>query len=511
MTDDFKKTPSRRRAVTILMVGGYINNAIIIIQGLLLIPLYLHFIGERLYGLWLATGGILAWLGFMDMGLGSLMIQRVSSAYGQRNFKQATEYFVNGLVVFVFLVLLFCISIFTLSYLIPGWLSATGPEIPLLRVCFQLAGLASAAELLNNCLRGFSQALQRPLFTILCMIAFRILGLTAIIILLFHNYNLWALPIGLLINAIPVLLLNFYYSVSLTRQLGGVWKIDKTIIRDFYCLSPVMLAGRMGSSLVASIEPTIIAIVSRPELATAYIITKRAADMIVMLIQVISASIFPSFSHLYSEGNTEKFQSILIMVSSLSFSIALITIGTYLTANEVFVQLWVGIEQFLGIKVTLLISIGSLIIVVNHFLNRFLTGSGDLAFPSLLILAEAVTRVTFMAILLYRFDIIGLPMATITSCSICFCVYYKRLKVKLPLLLIQGRGWLRSLLLIVAVFSIGYIVALNAPNVKTWLGFGVYACLVSGGLLFVNLLFNPTLRSFVVLLPPRFLFKQKEN
>lgn len=511
MNFQLKKTPSRHRAVTILMAGSYVNQAVIIIQGFLLMPLYLHFIGVRIYGLWLATGGILAWLGFMDMGLGGLLIQRVSSAYGQRNFKRAMEYFVNGLVVFVCLVLLFCISIFALSYLIPDLLGAAGPEVPLLRICFQLAGFAAAIELLNNCLRSFSQALQRPLFTIVCMIVFRILGLAAIILLLFHNYKLWAVPIGLLINAIPVFFLNIYYSVLLTRKLGGAWKLNKTIIREFYQLGPVMLAGRMGNSLVTNVEPTIIAIISSPELAPAFVITKRAADMIVILVQVINGAIFPSFAHLYAEGDIEKSRRVLLRILLLCFGTSLIGFCTYLATNREFVHLWVGSEQFLGNEVTLLLALGSLMIVMNLFLSRFIIGVGDFIFPSLMILTEAVIRVCLMVIFLFLIDMPGLPLGMLISCIIFGLIYYKRLDKKFPLLFKLSWGWLRSSLLFIGIFSTGYVVALNAPVLKTWLSFGVYVCLVVSVLLFVSLLLIPALRSSVSLIPTRFLFKQKES
>jgi hypothetical protein len=41
------------------MLGGYLNIGIITAQGLLLVPLYLEYIGTELYGAWLGSGDIL--------------------------------------------------------------------------------------------------------------------------------------------------------------------------------------------------------------------------------------------------------------------------------------------------------------------------------------------------------------------------------------------------------------------------------------------------------------------
>ena len=272
-----------------------------------------------------------------------------------------------------------------------------------------------------------------------------------------------------------------------------------------------MLAGRMGNSLVTNIEPTIIAIISSPELAPAFVITKRAADMIVILVQVINGAIFPSFAHLYAEGDIEKSRRVLLRILLLCFSTSLIGFCTYLAANREFVHLWVGSEHFLGTEVTLLLALGSLMVVMNLFLSRFIIGVGDFIFPSLMILTEAVIRVCLMVIFLFLFDMPGLPLGMLISCIIFGLIYYKRLDKKFPLLFKLSWGWLRSSLLFIGVFSIGYVVALNAPVLKTWLSFGVYVCLVVSVLLFVSLLFIPALRSSFALIPTRFLFKQKES
>ena len=511
MTSELKKKPSRRRAVAIQMVGGYVNKGIVIIQGLLLIPLYLHFIGDRMYGLWLASGGVLAWLGFMDIGIGGLLIQRVSSAYGMRDYEQAGNYFVNGLAVYAVLDLLFCLLVMVLSFFIPEWFGAKGEEASILRACFQLAGIAAGAQFLNECLRGFAQALQRPLFPIVCMISFRILGLAAIVLLLYQDYRLWAIPIGLLINAIPVLVLNIYYSMRLTQGLGGVWKINKTMIRDFYRLSPALFAGRIGNSMVKNIEPALIAIIFRPELVPAFVITRRAADMVEQLLQVINASTFPSFAHLYAEGDIKKSQRAVSMIMTLCFGAGLIGFGTYVAANQAFVHLWVGSEHFLGQGVSLLMALGLLMMVIKQFLSRFIIGMGDIAYPSLLILAEAGIRVILMASLLLGFGLAGLPVGMLISCSVFGLIYYKRLEVKLSLSFFRGWNWLRPSLLVLAVFSIGFFAAQQVSILETWIRFGVYLIFVAGALSMFNLLLNPSLRSLFAALPIPFFKKHATN
>ena len=498
MKIDLKKPPNRRHAATILMLGAYLNQAILVVQGLVFMPLYLHLIGERVYGLWLATGSILAWLGFMDMGIGNLIVQRVSSAYGKRDFDAAAKYFVNGFAVVAVLTVLFCTAIFMLSFPVPVWLKASGPEIPLLRTCFQIGGLAAAAELMNNSLRNFAQALQQPFFTMLVMILCRITGLAAVGVLLFHGYRLWALPIGLLVYALPALFMNIYYCFYLIRELGGTWDLNKNMIRDFCRLGPITLVSKMGNSLASNIEPTIIAAISRPELVTAYVISKRAADMIVLFIHFISSAIFPSFVHLYAEGDKEKSRRIFSNTLSFCFSVSLIGFGIFLASNRSFVSLWVGAEQFLGNEVTLFIAMGSLMVVVNLFFVRFLFGMGDIVYSSVGSLSEAFFRVILMAFLLYWFGFEGFIFGIIVSGALFCLVYMRRVRTKIPMMFNQSREWIRNIILFMVIFGIAFCAARYLSVPDTWLNFAVYFFAMAGLFLVINLFFNMDFRSMVL-------------
>lgn len=495
MISHLTKTPFRRRAIAIQLAGGYVNKGIIIIQGLLFIPLYLHFIGDRMYGLWLASGGVLAWLGFMDMGIGGLLIQRVSSAYGRLDYEEAVNYFINGLLVYGVLVLLFCSLVLGLSFVVPVCFGAKGEEVSLLRACFQLVGLAAGAQFLNNILRGFAQSLQRPFFPAICVISFRILGLVATVILLYQDYGLWAIPIGSLINAIPVLVLNIYYSFRLIKRLGIVWKINKIITRDFYQLSPALFVGNLGNSMVKNIEPALITIILGPEVVPAFVITRRAADLVEMFVQEINGSTFPSFSHLYAEGDIKKSRRAVFMIVTLCISAGLFGFGTYIATNQAFVNLWTDSEHFLGIEVTILMAMGMFIMVINSFLSRLIIGAGDIAYPSFLIFAEAGIRVMLMIGLLFWFGIVGLPIGMLMSCATFGWIYYRRLEVKLGRSFLQNGNLLRSSMLIVAVFSSSFFAAKQIQILETWFRFSVYLVISTGFLSMFILVLNPPLRS----------------
>jgi len=78
----------RRKTTLINMAFGYVQFAISIITGIVLVPVYLKYISVYLYGAWLTTGSVVILLTIFDPGVASLLMQNTASEYGKNNFKK---------------------------------------------------------------------------------------------------------------------------------------------------------------------------------------------------------------------------------------------------------------------------------------------------------------------------------------------------------------------------------------------------------------------------------------
>jgi len=83
------KPVSRRAATVANLVFQYVSIGLAIINGFVLVPLYLRYIDYKLFGAWLATGSIISWLGLVDAGMSDIVRQRTARVYGARDFEQA--------------------------------------------------------------------------------------------------------------------------------------------------------------------------------------------------------------------------------------------------------------------------------------------------------------------------------------------------------------------------------------------------------------------------------------
>jgi O-antigen/teichoic acid export membrane protein len=409
--------PSRRRAALTQVVLAYISLGVSIITNLGLMPMYLRHIDGHLYGLWLASGGILTWLGLMDLGVAGVMGQRVAAAYGRRNYREVGRYYFNAQVFQVLLMFVLVAASAMMGWKLPRLIGAGADEQQILGRAVFLAGLAMGLMFMNNGQHNTAGALQRPLVTMLSITSGRILGVTVTVVLLLRSYGLVALPIGLLVGAAFTLIVNLFYVTRLVRGLGGKPEWNRHVFDDILRLSPAVVAAKIGDALVGQIEPVLIAIMIAPEAAIVFTLTKRAADTIENILDRITGSVTAGFAHLYAEGDVRRAGEVLNIVCSISLAVGVICLAAYVALNHSFIRLWVGERYFAGGVVTLLVAMSAATQVFGNLFSMLLGATGDIAVPSVTNVIEAICRLALMALLLSWFGMVGLPLATIVSCG----------------------------------------------------------------------------------------------
>lgn len=486
---DLSAAPSRKRATVFLAVGGYVNTGIVIVQGLLLMPMYLYFIGAHTYGLWLASGGILGMLGLMNFGISSLLIQRVARAYGQKNLAQVGSYFINGAVVYIGICLLFVTTGWVVSIWLPVILKVEGDNAELLQQCFQLAVVAVTIGIFNECLRSFSQALLRPVVGMVGMAVGRIIGIGVTVWMLFYDFGLWAIPAGMLIAEGVIFILSLFYALVLFRKLAVNMSLDRDILKDYLRTSPVLFMARMGNTLSQQSEPLLIAVFISPEVTTAYMITRRAADMVFQIVGVFYGSTYSSFSHLKGEGDSEKIRSTACRLLFIVFLFSLIGCAAYVGANHAFVSLWAGESFVLNQGILFAIGIGFFSRALHGMVWQILYGLGDFAYTSVVILVEGTAKIFMTTILLTSLGVAAVPYALILSCSLSLAILGFRLK-KLLSLKISLILMVKSLLSIVCIFGISLVIMKMAPIYDSWSIFILYISALVSVLLLTFILIN---------------------
>jgi O-antigen/teichoic acid export membrane protein len=466
---------SRKRATIALAIGGYTNTAILIVQGLLLIPLFLHFLGAHLYGIWMASGGILGMLGVLNFGVGNMLIQRVANAYGQKEFSKVGAYFINGMIVYLIITFIFIIIGLLLSFFFLEILTVPSEVNSQLRGCFQIAVIAAGAGIINECLRGFAQALLRPVFSMIAIAASRILGIVITVLLLYKNAGLWAIPLGMLVTEAFILIATLIQSVTLYRELHIKAKvtIDWLIVKEYFHQGGAIFMAKLGSALSRESDPLMIAYFLRPELTTVYMLTRKAADIVFQMLAILYGASHSAFSHLVGNGNQEKITEISTKLVMIVFLLGLIGFVPYVMMNHTFVTLWVGETFVLNQTIILMIGIAFFVSSLRNVVWQLLNGYGDYQFSSRIIFIEGLVKVLLAVILLNYFGILGVPLAMVVTSILATALLSIKLQSHLKLVID-----VRSIVYAFAITAILFFISGYAGGMvyaASWMKFALFS------------------------------------
>lgn len=420
-----------KKSIITLLIGGAGDKFILFAQGILIVPVYLSTIGVEVYGYWLATGGVLAWLGAFDMRMAVVINQKISALVGRGEEHSVARTFSSGLAAFGLI----------LTPVVPIALVSFTPlanflELPdELRSDFYLAYVFAALGLMlsfvTSALTTLPKGLLMPTFPVVIHFLCGLVQIVAVVYLLYSGFGVLAIGFAVFLRFLLSTIINLYYSMSLCfkSEYGrGNWFPSFSMIREYTSVMPTMFFSRLTTGLVSKIEPTIILRFLGPELAAAYSITKSAATVLTGLVNSVTASVFPSFATVCGGPDRERIENAFFRCMEFLSCASLLYFGGYVLLNAQFVALWVGEEFFLGNTLTALIALSLVSITLTNFLNSSLTAKGDVVFASWLRAAEEISRLILLIAGIAIGGLFGLPVATILSATIILIPYSIRFK-----------------------------------------------------------------------------------
>jgi O-antigen/teichoic acid export membrane protein len=419
--------PSRSRAIKILSISNYLLLFLDIVQGLFLIPLYIKYIGVNLYGLWLATGGILSSIAFLDLGISSLIVQRLSREFAQKKFDSFSKYFTNGLIVNIVLIaLIFFIGI-TLTSTSISFRDKIFNNNHVLISAFNYSLFALIFSLFFNSIEGVFNSLQIPLVPKIFQILGSLIGLVLLLSILMGDTPLLAIPINNLVRSSVSLFPSLILLVFIFKKNNlNLIKYDVAIVKEYFQILPSLVLSKFGSTFANNIEPILIGYFISPQVTVWFTVTKKGGEILKMVFDRLSGIIYPSLGHLYNEKSNIHFNIFFASLIKVVFIGVCCCFLLYFYINKFFVQLWIGSDSYIGDLTTFFIALALCSSFFSNFLSYLLGSVGDIKYTSYFIFIESFLKIVLMILLVYLIGLNGLPIATIIASFIFILLFYKR-------------------------------------------------------------------------------------
>ncbi|HVL67926.1 MAG TPA: hypothetical protein VM364_11740 [Vicinamibacterales bacterium] len=407
---------SRVGRASIAAAFVYVRFALSIIVGIAMVPLILNRVDVAVYGLWLATGEVLAYAALADLGMLGILSWVVAQADGRNDRSAMRSLLANGASAAGVVSLLYIGIVVALwqfapaSVLTPEHRAAIGGPLAVM-------ALTTAIVLPLRVAHAALAGLQDVRFCGSLATVAWLVDVTVTAALLLNGFGLYALAFG---ASVPALLTAGANVVRLRRiapDLLRGWPkptIGATVglMRDGFG----GWLGAWGWRLSAATDGIVVGyLLGYAAGVTRLAMTSKLAQIFMQLSWVPGDSGLVGLSQLSGEGDRTRLRAAVTALFRMHLTLAGAGACIVLVLNAAFVQWWLPEGLFGGRVLTIAVA-GSLLAVTGaHAFATIVSVLGRRMTVGVVALASGIVQVGLAYLLAKRFDLPGLPAAAIVA------------------------------------------------------------------------------------------------
>ena len=353
---------------------GYVQYGLAIVSGLVLVPLTIHHLGTRSYGLWLASGELLAYAAMVDLGVVGVLPWMLAEADGRHDRTAMRALVVNGLVVGAVVGVAYALLASILWLVLPSVLSLTPADR---RAVGAPLALLVAALTIAYPLRVFSAVvagLQDVSFNGWLSVTQAMVGIVVTAVMLQSGYGLFALAAA---SALSSLLVGFgalARTIIIAPDLLRGWPLPSgAAVRSLLSNGLGVWFGACGWQLLSASNALVMTALGRPEWVAIYACTSKLTSMATQLAWVTPDAGLIGLAQVHGEGRgAARLRPLVLMLLRIHLVLSGGAAVGLLTFNPAFVVRWVGAPLFGGGALNALLAVG---IVVSSFVHGLLSAA----------------------------------------------------------------------------------------------------------------------------------------
>lgn len=335
--------PVRRRAATIInLIYQYASVALTVVRGIVMVPIFLFFIPMDLYGAWMASGDVVAWILLTEAGTSDLIRQQVAQHVGGGKRIEAGQAVGAGLLISAALAAVVLGAGVLISPYVPALVNYQGEQSGALSHAVLLAVIATAMGIVCGGVRAAQQGLQRPLGVGIVGLCAELLSILLSLVLLLWGWGLYAIPIGFLAREV----VNNAGCATLfalsARELRIPVGFSRARVVSLTYLAGWTFLSRVGHALGHHLHAFLIARFLGPAWVPATVLSRRVWEILYLLLSRLSFSFQPGLAHLRGSGELPRFRNIVHRMLAVVLASSAVAGGAALALNQPFMKLWLG-------------------------------------------------------------------------------------------------------------------------------------------------------------------------
>lgn len=412
------KIGQRSRASLINLVFSYLLQGVGFIQGFVLIPLYIHYLGVPLYGYWIATSGIIGSLAFIDLGLGQPIGQRIASSMGKGDADEASRYFWVGIAIFGIVGVLAWLLCWLAAPWLPHLLSIPAQYADAIMAAFLLSALAFVLKILNDFLRAFALAILRPTLTMGTLALAQLSGLGLTVGLLHAGLGVMAIAISLVATETLILVVvSCYFAWLSVRQRLLRALPGQPHFRAILGFTPHVFLAQLAFRVSQQIDATVVTLFLGPSMAVVYTVHKKLIEFLARLLYSVWGSSMLPLSHMFGERGAQGIDGTVRAIFTALFSLAIVLYSSYIVLDQPFVSWWVPAAASAPLSLIGLLAVARIADNAFNVTSELHMVLGQVRFMARYVGLFSLLNLALFASLPPLMGIWGVPASTIIACG----------------------------------------------------------------------------------------------
>lgn len=399
----------------IYLCHSYMAVLFAIVQGMILVPLYLKQIPTEIYGYWLASGNIIGYFALFDLGLPSIFIQKAASFYGNAKEKGnlgilCGTCFIYGLVVALFVFVIGFIFVLTINM----WINIDHNQISAFKHSVFLSVISSTITIFTQFIGSFLLGLHESL----CL---SVTSILAFIFAILSTLLALSLKLGVMAIAIGFLVRSLVYFIGTTGSFIFIWKkitneqihFSFTDIKNMFRLSTISIVGKSSSVISNHSDALLNSTILNPAIAAVYSFNSKIKDIIFSIPDRISSATIPTIADMQSNSNISEKKKYPIIILIFSIELSFICSFGLFIFNKSIIELWIGKEMFGGQLLTTAFCIVLIMNVFRNTISNLVFSTGEIKTVNYCSMFETCLKIPIAIAFMKLMGVIGLPIASI--------------------------------------------------------------------------------------------------
>jgi len=501
---------SKIKSSFINLLYNYANVSFVIINGLILVPLYFSYFSVGTYGSYLSSRHIIGMLGLLEGGMSFVLTQRLSNCYVKNKMDEFSRILGSGLFLSLSIFCsLVCIG-FILAPFISNWVKAEPNEYKNIQYAFLFSAIGAGLNIVFHNISAIFQALLKVHICGFSNIISIIFGISATLLGLKFGLGVIAIPLGILIRgAIGIIILIVFLMRFLRQENIPSIQVNKSTTQDLLKSILPMFGGGVAKSLVTNSQLIIITNFINPTASAVFFITGKIYQVCDSFLAPVGSSIFSSISQITGEENKSKLKNNIIKIFFYFniFSILILSLSYLL--NTSFVYLLMGPDKYGGDLLSFLLCFSMLLSTRYNFLTVNLFALGVFGKTIIYDFYSGILRLFLIFFLIRYIGFIALPIAEIIATILISGFFLNKLIIhELVLNNKESQDFAFSgfkFILLIVLFDMFWISMFPQPyNIQTFLINFLLICIISFSIIII---FSSDIRQIFFSLISKFIKK----